>query len=56
MKKLFFGITILSAIVACKNRFPVTGNKNNDRTEMVPNPEGEVKDSGKALQTLEKIR
>ena len=53
MKKLFFGITILSAIVACKKTdSPVTGNKNNDRTEMVPNPEGEVKDSGKALQIL----
>lgn len=46
------GLQYCQQLLLVKNRFPVTGNKNNDRTEMVPNPEGEVKDSGKALQTL----
>ena len=44
------GLQYYQQLLLVKTDSPVTGNKNNDRTEMVPNPEGEVKDSGKALQ------
>lgn len=53
MKKLFFGVTLLTVIIACKKTdSPVTGNKSNDRTEVSPNPEGKVKDFEKALPVL----